>query len=176
MFGHIANNEMVLNDIGKIANEYLLGIPQKYEQTHLHEFVVMPNHIHAIIEITHTPIVGTIHESSKNIPDTNVGAIHESPLRNDKLRQISEQAIRESPIQEIPLRDERRKMLLSKIVGWYKMNTAKQINIIRHTEGRPLWQRSYYDHIIRNEKSYQNIAGYIFNNPRNWKEDKFYIS
>ncbi len=37
-----------------------------------------------------------------------------------------------------------------------------------------LWQRNFYDHIIRNEKSYQTISNYIINNPANWKDDKFY--
>ncbi len=38
-----------------------------------------------------------------------------------------------------------------------------------------LWQRNFYEHIIRNEKSYQTISNYIINNPANWKEDKFYL-
>lgn len=37
-----------------------------------------------------------------------------------------------------------------------------------------LWQRNYYEHIIRNEKSYHNITNYIINNPVKWGEDKFY--
>jgi len=38
-----------------------------------------------------------------------------------------------------------------------------------------LWQRNFYEHIIRNEKSYQSISNYIINNPNNWKDDKFYL-
>src|SRR6266446_4936630 len=52
IFGKIENDEMILNDAGKIANDYLINIPEKYNQTRMHEFVVMPNHVHAIIEIT----------------------------------------------------------------------------------------------------------------------------
>jgi putative transposase len=199
MFGEIVNGEMILNKYGTIANKYLTEIPEKYNQTRLHEFVVMPNHIHAIIEITGSSVVGAIHESpdmlspkisspdiSSNattvgaihespdtLPHSNpVGAIHESPLQTNN--NISVDAIRESQKQELPLRDQRRKMLLSKIVGWYKMNTAKQINIILKTEGSSFWQRNYYEHIIRNEKSYQTIADYIMWNPKKWKDDKFY--
>lgn len=141
MFGKITNGEMTLNKYGTIANKYLTEIPEKYNLTRLHEFVVMPNHIHAIIEITGSSTIGAIHESPK---------------------------------QELTLRDQRRKMLLSKIVGWYKMNTAKQINIIRQMEGSAFWQRNYYEHIIRNEKSYQTIADYIMSNPIKWQDDKFY--
>jgi REP element-mobilizing transposase RayT len=169
MFGKIANGEMVLNKFGTIANKYLTEIPEKYNQTRLHEFVVMPNHIHAVIEITG---VGAIHESPDILSDATVGAIHESPLQTNN--NISVDAIHESQKQELPLRDQRRKMLLSKIIGWYKMNTAKQINIIRQMEGSAFWQRNYYEHIIRNEKSYQTIADYIMRNPIKWKVDKFY--
>jgi REP element-mobilizing transposase RayT len=45
----------------------------------------------------------------------------------------------------------------------------------QYTNVYDVWQRNYYDNIIRNEQSYQRIANYIQNNPKNWKEDKFYI-
>ncbi|MBK5285583.1 MAG: transposase [Bacteroidia bacterium] len=155
LFGKIADGEMVLNDAGKIAKDYLKNVPEKYNQTRMHEFVVMPNHVHAIIEITDGGVR----------PD--VGAIHESPLHESSPPASSKP--------ESPLRDQRRKMLLSKIMGWYKMNVAKQINIIRLTEGTPLWQRNYYEYIIRNKKSYQTIADYIINNPAKWDDDKFFV-
>ncbi|MFY0683090.1 MAG: transposase, partial [Balneola sp.] len=63
------------------------------------------------------------------------------------------------------IRKHRRKMLIPKIIGWYKMNTAKQINLMRKTPGIKLWQRNYYDHIIRNEESLIHIREYIKNNP-----------
>ncbi|HXG37157.1 MAG TPA: transposase [Bacteroidota bacterium] len=77
-----------------------------------------------------------------------VGAIHESPLPRD-----------------------RRKMLLSKIVGRFKMSAAKQINILRHTPGLSVWQRGFYDHIIRDERSLSRIREYITTNPERWKYD-----
>jgi REP element-mobilizing transposase RayT len=148
---------MILNDVGKIADEYLKNVSGKYTQSRVHEFVVMPNHVHVIIEITDGGA-------------RDVGAIHESPLPQPE---SPEQPLSSKP--ELPLRDQRRKMLLSKIVGWFKMNVAKQINSIRKTKGTKLWQRNYYEHIIRNEKSYHNIADYIINNPADWKDDKFFV-
>ncbi len=41
---------------------------------------------------------------------------------------------------------------------------------------KKIWQRNYYEHIIRNEKSYNNITDYIANNPRNWQSDDYYIN
>jgi len=110
----------------------------------LNDFVIMPNHIHGIIWI-----VGAIYESPKD-----------NPLQNNGV------------ILELPLRIERRKMLLSKIIGKFKMNSSKLINDIRNSKGSHVWQRSYYDHIIRNEKNLNNIKQYIQNNPLNWGTDK----
>jgi REP element-mobilizing transposase RayT len=64
-------------------------------------------------------------------------------------------------------------MLLPKIIGRFKMNSAKQINQIRNTSGIPVWQRNYYEHIIRNEKSLENIRNYIINNPSKWYYDNY---
>ena len=59
------------------------------------------------------------------------------------------------------------------IVRGYKSSVTKQFNLLNI--GCTVWQRNYYEHIIRNEKSYQTIAEYIVNNPSKWNEDKFYI-
>jgi len=84
------------------------------------------------------------------IAEPVVGAIHESPL---------------------PSRQQRRQMALSKIIGRFKMLTAKRINEIRQLRGVPVWQRNYYEHVIRNEADYGQIAEYIVDNPRRWEED-----
>jgi len=116
--------------------------------------------------------VGAIHESPQQ-PDNespNVGAIHESPQQPDNespnVGAIPVGAIHESPRQ-------RRKMLLPKIIGRFKMNSAKQINQIRNTSGVPVWQRNYYEQIIRNEKSLEKIRNYIINNPLEWYYDDY---
>jgi putative transposase len=66
---------------------------------------------------------------------------------------------------------------ISDIVGAYKSLVANECLKIykskNETMGK-LWQRNYYEHIIRNSKSYHTIANYIVNNPVNWKQDKFY--
>ncbi len=54
------------------------------------------------------------------------------------------------------------------------MNSAKQINIIRNTPGIPVWQRNYYEHIIRDDESFYRISKYIINNPINWEKDDYY--
>ncbi|MDR0865363.1 MAG: hypothetical protein LBO74_10605 [Candidatus Symbiothrix sp.] len=62
---------------------------------------------------------------------------------------------------------------LSEIVRAFKTFSARKINEMRELAGISVWQRNYYENIIRNDKSYQTIAEYIINNPANWEIDKF---
>jgi REP element-mobilizing transposase RayT len=86
-----------------------------------------------------------------NIRST-VGAIHE-------LRQ-----------RELPQR-ERRRMTIPLVIGYFKMNTAKRINKILSSAGIPVWQRNYYEHIIRNEAEQDRIHRYIESNVADWDMD-----
>ena len=62
-------------------------------------------------------------------------------------------------------------MLLPKIIGRFKTLSAKQINQIRQTPGIPVWQRNYYEHIIRNDDELNRIREYIYDNPSKWTTD-----
>ena len=64
----------------------------------------------------------------------------------------------------------RRRMTISRLVGRFKMNTAKWINEQRNTRGRSVWQRNYHDHIVRNDDELERIRAYIAQNPRRWWE------
>ena len=61
---------------------------------------------------------------------------------------------------------------ISSFMAGFKSAVTKQINISRGTEGRPVWQRNYYEHVIRNEKELFKIRKYIEYNPLRWSEDK----
>jgi REP element-mobilizing transposase RayT len=87
------------------------------------------------------------------INDSTVGAIHESPLQRDT-------------------KSRRRKMLLPKIIGRFKMTSAKRANLLRNTPGLSLWQRNYYEHIVRSEADLHRIRQYIQNNPLQWALDE----
>lgn len=63
---------------------------------------------------------------------------------------------------------------LHKIIQEFKTFTTKRYNQINGMQNIKLWQRNYYEHIIRNEKEYLTIKQYIINNPYNWENDKYY--
>jgi len=140
LFGEIVNGEMILNEYGKIVEQCWNDLPNHYDNIELDAYVIMPDHFHGIIFIVSVDSVNAI----DSVDSVSVGAIHELP----RLR--------------------RRKMLLPKIVGRFKMNSAKQINLMRNTPGISVWQRNYYEHIIRNDKSLENIRNYIINNTSKW--------
>ena len=65
-----------------------------------------------------------------------------------------------------------RRKPLGGLIGAFKTVSTKQINILRNTEGQVIWQRNYYEHIIRSEKDLQNKTDYINANPLLWEQDE----
>ena len=63
-------------------------------------------------------------------------------------------------------------MLIPKIIGRFKMKSSKQINILNNSQGKPIWQRNYYEHIIRNENELNKIRQYVIDNPAKWEFDR----
>ncbi|MCP4652088.1 MAG: hypothetical protein GY858_01725 [Candidatus Omnitrophica bacterium] len=57
------------------------------------------------------------------------------------------------------------------MIAYFKYQSTKQINLSQNTPGNKIWQRNYYDHIIRTNESLNNIRHYIVNNPENWEND-----
>ena len=64
---------------------------------------------------------------------------------------------------------------LGRIIGAFKTVSTKRINKIQNTPGRKLWQRNYYEHVVRDENDLNRIREYIINNPLNWRHDKYYL-
>ncbi len=139
LFGTIQDNNMALNNAGNMIASHWRELPNRFPAVVLHEYVVMPNHFHGIIES-----VGAI---PCGCPD---GA-----------------GTRPAPT-------------IGDVVGAFKsLSTNEYIKKVKQNNWQPfagkLWQRNYYEHIIRNEESYLTIAEYIQNNPLRWLEDKYYV-
>ncbi|MEA3316721.1 MAG: transposase, partial [Bacteroidota bacterium] len=140
---------------GKNAKKYLIEIPQRFDYAKLDEFVVMPNHIHAIIVI------------DKN---NDGGGDDGDGDGKDAINRVSTP----NPPKRGGITGNKNPMLhnnISRIFNWYTGRVTFESRKINKNYG---WQSLFYDHIIRNDKSYQRIQNYIINNPLNWNEDKFY--
>ena len=152
LFGEVVEGKVRLTAAGEAVLEIWKSLPNRYPQIELDESVIMPNHFHGILWI-----------------NKSVGAIHELPLPVDELP---------LPVDELPLplldknRSSRRRMLLPLVIGYFKMNSSKWISQILGSQGAPVWQRNYYEHIIRNEGELSRIRHYIRLNPIQWKIDQ----
>ncbi|MEI6090420.1 MAG: transposase [bacterium] len=200
LFGEIVKGNMVLNEAGKMANNEWNRTAEIRKNVSLGEFVVMPNHIHGIITINcrgllHTPknqqntdmCRGVLH-TLKNQQNTDMcrGVLH-TPINQpntDACRGVlhTPQNIGNTPNININSNITKREgvcntplqspsQTIGAIVRGYKSSVTKQINSIRSGTNRQIWQRNYWEHVIRNEKSYYKIAEYIINNPAKWDED-----
>lgn len=157
LFGKIVYDKMRLNEMGYVTNECWLEIPKHFPNATLHEHIVMPNHIHGIIELS--DIVNKAAENFlplQNIPSASVGVENFQPLRTK--------------------RNEFQKMIprsIGSVVKGFKIGvTIRGKNLLPDVK---IWQRNYHEHIIRNEESYLNISNYIVNNPASWKDDPLKI-
>ncbi len=136
-----SKRQMVLNEYGKIAEKQWYWLADQYPYILLHAFIVMPNHIHGIIEINRKRMVaGTGRDPSLHVDNT---------------------------LQQIKIKS------LSGLMGAYKTTVSRQIHLSGFAEFT--WQRSFYEHIIRDDKSFESISEYITSNPFNWEHDDLYI-
>lgn len=166
LFGEIINGEMILNDAGMMIEKWYYELMNKFADIKCDEMIVMPNHFHCIVEN-----VGTVGADLRVRPDING-----QPVGNG-LSVGNGQTHRSAPT--LPILGEHVGSPLHAVVQWFKtMSTNEYIRGVKKLGWKPfdgrLWQRNYYEHIIRNEQSYQTISQYIINNPVKWQDDKFY--
>jgi REP element-mobilizing transposase RayT len=137
LFGNIFDQEMQLNDIGKLAQKCWLKIPDHFPGTEVEPFVIMPNHMHGVITI---------------FTDDRRGTIYRAPT----LEEFSQPVAGSIPT----------------IIRTYKAGVSRQVK--RELGMVNIWQRNYYEHVIRNEIEISDIAGYILTNPESWAHDPKY--
>lgn len=161
LFGCIENDQMILNDAGRMIVYWFCELEHKYPDKKVHEYVVMPNHFHGIVE----NIDGILNFNT----DAHVGA----PLRGRPKNQIAKTEINSyGPDNRIY------GVTIGRAVDWFKTMTTNEFirgvknNGWQRFNGK-LWQRNYYDHIIRDQYEYDHISEYIRNNPAKWEDDRF---
>jgi REP element-mobilizing transposase RayT len=131
---------MQLNTYGEIANKYLAAIPEFYRGVRIDSFVVMPNHVHALV------------------------VLEEQGAGISRAEQCSARTAEADS-----LRAPRQYGLVSKIVKSYKEAVVKEIRQ-SHKDYEFHWQRSFYDRIVRNEQQFVACQQYIKDNPLKWWE------
>lgn len=146
LFGEITNGEMTQNKFGLVAQQMWDKLPTRFRNVELGAFVVMPNHIHGIIFLD-----GTRRGIAEGAADSDDQSSPYAPTDRQFGKMIPG---------SIPA-----------IVRAYKSSVAYRINLMRGLRNAPVWQRNYYEHIIRNADDAERIEHYIMTNPSNWATD-----
>ncbi len=154
LFGKIRRCEMILNEAGKMIEKWYYELENKFPDIRCHEMIIMPNHFHCIIEIVGADL--------RVCPNNNpTAAEHNNPTAAEHQNPTAEH-IGSS---------------VHRVVQWFKtMTTNEYIHGVKKMSwpsfDKKLWQRNYWEHIIRNSDEYQSISNYIIANPQNWNGDK----
>lgn len=159
-FGKIENDDMILNEYGMVAYNEWIKLTERFSNFELDVFQIMPNHLHVILVLN--DVGASLADAQKDLP-ANRATARDAPTTETKSKTVGD------------------------ILGAYKSlvaNECLEIFKLKYVGAGlapaqipmmgKLWQRNFYEHIIRNEKSYQTISNYIINNPANWKDDKFH--
>ncbi len=144
LFGRVVDGAMELNAAGRAVQRCWCGIPAHFSQVELDAFVVMPNHVHGVLII-----VGADHGECVGANDP--GANDDSPLPPARLARGTSNT-------------------LGSIVRGFKIGVTRWMR--RNTAVRDVWQRSYYEHVIRDQRALQRIRRYIGENPATWAHDE----
>ena len=149
IFGRVEGNHIRHNEISELVVNCWLSISDHFDNTRLDEFVLMPNHLHGIIFIHEILGKG---EASPGIITSPVESISgdASPLRPRGTQSGS----------------------LSAIIQNFKSISTRKVNRLYYNPGNKIWQRNYYERIIRNERELNATREYIRDNPFNWELDK----
>ena len=161
-FGEITNGGMALSQVGILADLLWHEIPNHGKNVTLNAFVVMPNHIHGIL------ILGDDNHDGNDNDNGMVETRHALSLRHHQNGQHDKHNHRSMAQKRFRNPG---KNTISSIIGSYKSAVTKHVHRLGFNFA---WQSRFYDHIIRNEKSFNRIASYIRNNPLKWQDDTFY--
>ncbi len=141
IFGEIVDGEMIMNEMGRIVLATWTDLPNHYKHIILDEYMVMPNHVHGIIDIIGAGLdaVG---------PGLDMVGAGLKPAPTEKQHALPE------------------------IIRRFKTFSSRRINVFRNKPGCSVWQRNYYERIIRNENELSRAREYVVNNPLKWELDK----
>lgn len=149
LFGEITSEGLVLNPIGQKVVQCWYSLQKNFMNVELDEFVLMPNHLHGVIVLKDTSGKGeAFPEMSPS--SRNKGLGNASPLRPRGTESGS----------------------LGSIIQNFKSVSTRMVNRIFYESGNKIWQRNYFERIIRNESELNAVRQYIRDNPLNWEKDQ----
>lgn len=159
-FGKIIDKQMQLSKIGQIAKTEILNTPKIRPYLNLYAWVIMPNHVHFLINIrdflVETPGLASLHDNPNQCGDVNLQTITLSHKNHpDFFHRLNQKS----------------KQLIPKTIQQFKSSVKRQCNQQKLFFA---WQSRFHDRLANNQKELSIIQNYIINNPANWPKDKYY--
>ena len=150
--------ELLFDDpvLRRVVDSLWQAIPLHFPAVALDEYVVMPNHLHGILWIMDENRRGEA--LAQDVPPRGNLATADTSTGIESLPNAS-------PLHVIP-------GSLGAVIGNFKSITTRRINQIRHSPGGAIWQRNFYDRVVRHERELDAVRQYIRDNPANWALDK----
>ena len=163
LLGEVVDGEMNLNEAGQIVRRAWRNLPSRFPSVLLDEHVVMPNHFHGIIHIVGAglapPKQSKVGAGPAPPKQSNVGAGLAPPREGDAgIAPTAKVTASRAPT-------------LVDTVRVFKSTAARAVNVLLQRQGRRLWQRDYFEHIIRSDRELEIIREYIRTNPQRWATD-----
>ena len=190
IFGKIKDSIMILSDIGKIVERCILDISNHHTNVELWNYVVMPNHIHMVINVGTQPApVGTRYIASEQATPAPVGTRY---IASEQPMQTAGQNLGclRAPRHGEPCEDFHHNCSLAVVVGTFKAAVTRLMRTRyglmrtrciaslqqRQQQIQTVWQPRYHEHIIRNQRAFENIMNYVDTNIEKWSHDCFYTN
>jgi len=177
LFGDIVNREMSLNDAGRMVDKWHGELENKFTDIKCDKYIIMPNHFHAIIQNVRADPVGA---DLCVCPNGNrVGTTMGENVAGKRVagENVAGENVAGENVAGENVAGEHIGSPLQGVIQWFKTMTTNEYMRGVKQHGWPpfpgkLWQRNYYEHIIRNENEMARIREYIMNNPAQWATDR----
>ena len=147
LFGHVVNGKMCLKEAGRMVQRVWDGLSDRFPVIESDAFVVMPNHVHGILVVGAALAPPKRRKAGAGLAPPRWGAASSAPTRFASTT-------------------------LGTVLRAFKSISAIGVNRLLSRSGQPPWQRSYYEHVIRDEESLKRLREYIATNPLRWQLDR----
>ena len=175
IFGRIVGEEMQLNELGRIVDTCWRQIPEHFQSVELDEFIIMPNHLHGIIILQDNTCRGAAC-SARETDERRGTACSARVSSRGVARNAREMGERRgaacSTRETRPVTPLMRPRTLSTIIRSFKSAVSKSAREQKQVGSEPLWQRNFFERIIRNDDGLGKAREYIVTNPLRWHLDK----
>jgi putative transposase len=169
VFGTVMKGEMLLNERGLEVARCWTWLAEQYPYVYLDEWIVMPDHTHAIIVITDTHDKG----AHANVPTPNATNAPQ-PCWGGSRTALPRTAPTTDPVNGKPDDTHPKptpRKPLGRLIGAFKTVSTHRVNDLKDTPGAQLWQRNYHERVIRNNLAMNALHRYVANNPVLWVPD-----